>query len=480
MKTSIYVKNFLSTAFIILLSFVILGGMFFTWSFRLISNEKQRSMSNAAAESVRYLAAQSLYSGFDLTSLDIKMLLSSLSSISGFDILITDLSGTVVTSSDRDLTSPYAGKTVPGDAISALSASPAAKYSRTTTLGGVFPETRYVVGTSLVVTYNGNERVLGYIFLSSESSTMVGIWHEFAVIFVLIAIIVMGVTFIISLITTKKQTEPLGEMARAAFRFARGDFSVRVGPDTREDEIGQLIRAFNNMADSLEHSESLRREFIANVSHELKTPMTSIAGFADGILDGTIPRENEEKYLEIISSETRRLSRLVRSMLDMSQLQATDPAAIANGRFDVSEVIRVTLLSLEGKIEGKKLDAEADLPEEPVVTRGDKDSITQVVYNLIDNAIKFSAGGSTIKLALWKQGGKAYVSVENTGETIPEDEMKMIFDRFHKADRARSRNRDGVGLGLYIVKTILDNHNEDIYVTSGDGITKFVFTLTIV
>ena len=479
MKKSIYIKNFLTTALIILLSFVILGGMFFAWSYRLISNERRESMSDTAGEAVRYIAAQSLYSGFDLTGLDTRMQLSLLSSISGFDMLITNVSGQVITSADKGLSSPYIGKTVSQDAISALAAG--SEYAKTTTLGNIFPDKRYVVATPLSVTYNGGTQVLGYIFLSSESRSMVGIWREFTFIFILIAVIVMSLTFIISLITTKKQVEPLGEMARAAFRFARGDLSVRVkAEENREDEIGQLTHAFNNMADAMEHSESLRREFIANVSHELKTPMTSIAGFADGILDGTIPRENEQKYLEIISSETRRLSRLVRSMLDMSQLQATDPMAISNGSFDISEVIRVTLLSLGGKIEAKQLDAEADLPEEAIMTRGDKDSITQVVYNLIDNAIKFADSGSTIKLGLWKRGGKAYVSVENTGETISEEEMRLIFDRFHKVDKARSQNPDGVGLGLYIVKTILDSHNEDIYVTSADRVTKFVFTLTIV
>jgi signal transduction histidine kinase len=234
------------------------------------------------------------------------------------------------------------------------------------------------------------------------------------------------------------------------------------------------------MADSLERSESLRRDFIANVSHELKTPMTVISGFSDGILDGTIPKEQERRYLEVISSETKRLSRLVRNMLEMSRIQSTTAEALLRGSFDLSEVVRLTLLGLGGKIEAKGLDVAPELPEEPIITRGEKDSITQVVYNLIDNAVKFAETGSTLRVSLWKQGSKAYVSVENTGETIPADEMPLIFDRFHKTDRSRSENRDGTGLGLYIVKTILDNHNEDIFVTSREGLTKFTFTLTLV
>jgi len=208
--------------------------------------------------------------------------------------------------------------------------------------------------------------------------------------------------------------------------------------------------------------------------------MTVIAGFAEGLLDGTIPRENEERYLKVILTETRRMSRLVKSMLEVSTLQSADSGSVLERIFDVSEVVRLALLSLDGKIEGKMLDVDARLPEEPIRTRGDRDAITQVVYNLIDNAIKFSMRGGTINLELWKQGSRAYVLVENVGETIADDELPHIFDRFHKADKSRSADRDGVGLGLYIVKTILDNHNEDIFVTSENGVTRFMFTLTIV
>jgi len=234
------------------------------------------------------------------------------------------------------------------------------------------------------------------------------------------------------------------------------------------------------MADSLEGSETLRRDFVANLSHELKTPMTVVAGFAEGLLDGTIPPENEARYLRVISSETRRMSRLVKSMLDMSTLQSKDSGSVLESNFDISEVVRLALLSLGGKIEGKRLDVEAILPEEPIMTQGNNDAITQVVYNLIDNAIKFSTPGGVIGLELWKQGNRAYVSVENRGEEIPDGELPHIFERFHKADKSRSADRDGVGLGLYIVKTILDSHNEDIFVTSSNGVTRFMFTLTVV
>ena len=268
-------------------------------------------------------------------------------------------------------------------------------------------------------------------------------------------------------------------MASAARRFAHGDFSARVADEGREDEIGELTESFNMMAESLEKSEQLRSEFIANLSHELKTPMTTISGFADGILDGTISKDEQDRYLATISSETKRLSRLVRQMLQMSRIQSVDTPALLSRSFNLSEVIMRTLLTFEGKITQNGLDVDAQLPEESIIVRGDEDSITQVVYNLLDNAIKFSEPGTAIGISLWKHGGKAFVSIKNHGETISPQELPFIFDRFHKTDKSRSLDRDGVGLGLSIVKTILNNHNEDVSVTSREGVTEFIFTVKL-
>ena len=284
---------------------------------------------------------------------------------------------------------------------------------------------------------------------------------------------------IFSYASSKYFAKPLRDMADAARRFGRGELNVRVEPADSTDEIGELTEAFNSMADSLEQSETKRREFIANVSHELKTPMTTISGFADGILDGTIPPESEKKYLQIISSETKRLARLVRSMLELSRLQAKDRATLLKNSFDISEQLRLTLITFADKIDQKHLEVVFNVPEEAIKVLGDVDAITQVIYNLLDNAIKFSRENSPLTISLWKDSKKAYVSIRNCGSTIPEAEIPLLFDRFHKSDRSRSQDRDGVGLGLYIVKTILNNHGEDIAVTSRQGVTDFVFTLAL-
>jgi signal transduction histidine kinase len=273
---------------------------------------------------------------------------------------------------------------------------------------------------------------------------------------------------------------PLDEIAAASRKFARGDFSVRVRQDyDSTDEMGALIDSFNRMADSLEQAESRRSEFIANVSHELRTPMTTIAGFADGILDGTIPREEETKYLISIRDETRRLSRLVRDMLDVSSTKskASDPSR--RTVFDLNELVIQTLLSFEARATEKHLDVDPQLPENNIMVVADKDAITRVIYNLLDNAVKFARPGSCLTVRLYKDGEKAYVAVRNEGETIPPDDLPFIFDRFHKSDRSRSLDKEGMGLGLYLVKTIINSHDEDIAVKSEDGVTEFVFTLKL-
>ena len=243
--------------------------------------------------------------------------------------------------------------------------------------------------------------------------------------------------------------------------------------------MDELAAAFNNMATSLEKSEIQRREFVANVSHELKTPMTTIAGYIDGMLDGTIPPEQHAKYMTRVSDEVRRLSRLVRSMLEISKIQDQGIPESRKQRFDICESMGRVLLTFEQKINVKHLNVEVQMPDNGIGVWAEEDSITQVIYNLIDNAVKFCEEGGSLYLQAESDGSKATVSVANTGQTIPEEELPLVFDRFHKTDKSRSMDRDGVGLGLYIVRTIVVTHGEDISVTSRDGVTRFSFTLPV-
>ncbi|MBP8639962.1 MAG: HAMP domain-containing protein [Oscillospiraceae bacterium] len=472
---SVYFKNFVMTAMLVIISFFLLGTSIVILGRSFALNQKRESIALNATEVSKAASAFCEQNG-DLTDWYLRLIISSLAKSTENDIFITDVQGLIVSSSDMDVISPYIGKQISSNIMEVLYKN--GKYQKLTTLDNFYNERPYYV-VALPIVIGANNALVGYIFVGSDCTAIVDAWGTASTVFITTATVVMLLAIILSYYTSKRQSGPLLEMAAAARRFAHGDFSARVADEGREDEIGELTESFNMMAESLEKSEQLRSEFIANLSHELKTPMTTISGFADGILDGTIPKDEQDRYLATISSETKRLSRLVRQMLQMSRIQSVDTPALLSRSFNLSEVIMRTLLTFEGKITQNGLDVDAQLPEESIAVRGDEDSITQVVYNLLDNAIKFSETGTAIGISLWKQGGKAFVSIKNHGETISPQELPFIFDRFHKTDKSRSLDRDGVGLGLSIVKTILNNHNEDVSVTSRDGITEFIFTVRL-
>ena len=381
----------------------------------------------------------------------------------------------MVCCSDRAPTCEHIGRQVPLELISEIEGRSNLVISD---LGGLYHQGHYVVTRSISSDKTGE--VIGHVFVTNDTDRLMSIWSSFLIIASVVMIMVFCMSMIVSLVYSKRIARPLDEMAVASRRFARGDFSVRVRQEgDPEDEMGALIDSFNKMADSLESSEKRRSEFIANISHELRTPMTTIAGFADGILDGTIPKEEEEKYLISIRDETRRLSRLVRDMLSASQANARAADPSRRTVFDLTELVLQTLLSFESRATAKNLDVDPQLPDSHILVIADKDAITQVIYNLLDNAVKFARVGSCLTLRLYKDNGKAYVSIKDEGETIPPDDLPFIFDRFHKSDRSRSLDKDGVGLGLYLVKSIINSHDEDIAVRSEEGVTEFVFTLKL-
>lgn len=275
---------------------------------------------------------------------------------------------------------------------------------------------------------------------------------------------------------TERIIHPLRSMTDAAKKFASGDFSTRVSV-YGQDEVSELANAFNNMAESLEKLETMRSSFLASVSHDLRTPMTTIAGFIDGINSGAIPKEKHEYYLGVISAEVHRLSRLVSQLLDVSRLESGD-RKFDFVDFDVAELSRIILLSFEQQIEEKKLDVEFDSENDQMFVNADKDAIHQVIYNLCHNAIKFSCEKGKFRIKIFRADKKIRVSVFDEGQTIPKEDLGMIFERFYKSDKSRGLDRTGVGLGLYICKTIIDAHSQEIHVESDEESgTEFWFTL---
>ncbi len=272
-----------------------------------------------------------------------------------------------------------------------------------------------------------------------------------------------------------KMVKPLREMADAARKFGQGDFTTRIQISS-DDEIGQLAMAFNNMAKSLSNLEAMRRSFIANVSHELRTPMTSIAGFIDGILDGTISADRQNHYLRIVSDEVKRLSRLVRSMLNLSRIEAGE-LKVNTTTFNVLEVICETVFSFEQGINKKRLDIRG-LDNDKVMIEADPDLIHQVIYNLIENAVKFVNEGGYLEFSFNSDNRMTYIGIRNSGEGLSREEIPRIFDRFYKTDRSRGMDKNGVGLGLYLVRSIINLHGGDIIVKSAPGeYTEFVFSV---
>ena len=468
---SFYFKNFLMAALAVMLSFIFLGAAFIGVGQRMTLHERQETLDTNARELARLSSAYTLDG--ELSDLSLRIVLTAISRVSGNQCFLCDEKGLIVSCSDTEINCGHIGKNVDGQIISQMGAG--GSYSSITSLGGLYSDSYYVAARP-ILSYGGD--TLGYVFVGASTGSIIRVWHSLMGVFLITAVLIMVLTLVISYITAVRQARPVNEMAAAAVRFAHGDFSARVGVGG-DDEVGALSAAFNNMADYLERSEKQRSDFLANVAHELKTPMTTISGFADGILDGTIPPESERSYLETISSETKRLNRLVRRMLDVSRIQYEGQEQLRRKFFDATELLLQVLIVFEKKINDKCLEVNAMVPEDAIIVLGDADSINQVIYNLLENAIKFAEPRTELGISIFKQNGKAYVSVKNHGSTIPADELPLIFDRFHKTDKSRSMDRDGVGLGLYIVKSILTNHGEDIVVTSRDGVTEFVFSLTL-
>ena len=475
MKTT-FSRLFSTTLIMLLAGMLLVGG-----SFRLLV---KNYMEDSTIESLQndgqviadlaevYLTNNYTSSMYFLINLDVA------SQVSGADAVICDSSGRILICSDSPQGCDHQGKYVDQSYVQQVFENGGAV--NTGIIGGLYEDNRHIVATPILNDSTGER--LGIVLVSAPTSSTDTVMERISEIFFFVALLVVLASAVMMTIFARQQSQPLRHMARMASDFGHGDMTARVeleGGNT--EEIEELALAFNNMASSIQKSEYQRQEFVANVSHELKTPMTTISGYVDGILDGTIPPERSRHYLRIVSDETKRLSRLVRSMLDISQLQ--DQGGIPDekkSRFDVEECAGQVLITFEQKINNKCLNVDVDMPEHPVYTRANEDYITQVIYNLLDNAVKFSPMEGTLGLAIREGGGKIYVSISNQGNTIPPEELPLVFDRFHKLDKSRSQNRDGWGLGLYIVKTIVCSHGEDISVTSREGKTTFTFTLPLV
>ena len=324
---------------------------------------------------------------------------------------------------------------------------------------------------------NGDGEICGLVAVIFPDLRIGGGLAELTQTVVTSALLALLAVLIAVYFITERTISPLREMSHAARSFAAGRFDVRVRVRGR-DEVAELATAFNQMADSLENLEKLRNSFVASVSHDLRTPMTTIAGFIDSIRDGVIPPEEQDHYLEIVSIEVHRLSRLVSSLLDISRIQAGD-RKFTMKTFDVCEMARLILISFEKRIDEKRLDVEFECENDRMSVIADRDAIYQIFYNICHNAVKFAREGGKLRIRIESaKEKKLLVSVYNEGEGIPLEDQPMIFERFYKSDKSRGLDKSGVGLGLYIAKNIINAHGERIGVRSTPGEDcEFYFTL---
>ena len=471
---STFGRSFSVFAGILLVALTVLGGSFQVMVQDFLTDTTFDSLEQDA-QIIADLAA-SYMEDDTLSGREFLMNLDIASKVSGSDAVICNSDGKVTICSDSLFGCKHMGLYVNEEYLQKVLSQGSDRA--TGLIKGLYSEERFLV--ALPVTAADGDR--GIVIVSSPSASVNQVLTKISNIFLTTAVCVILVSVAAVSFFARRESKPLQDMAKAANAFGHGDLEARVKiEEGNSEEMEELALAFNNMACSLQKSEYRRQEFVANVSHELKTPMTTISGYVDGMLDKTIPEDKWPHYLQIVSDETKRLSRLVRSMLDISQLQ--NEGGIPDEKkihFDLEDCCGSVLITFEKKIEDKGLNVEVDMPEHPVYTFANEDYITQVIYNLIDNAVKFCPTGKTLGLKIREGGAKVYVSVSNEGDTIPPEELPLVFDRFHKLDKSRSQNRDGWGLGLYIVKTIVCSHGENISVTSRDGKTEFTFTLPLV
>jgi len=391
--------------------------------------------------------------------------------ILGASCILTSPTGQVIVNT-QDITSLTIGQTINAPDIQGVFDG---KIVRTQgTLSGIFSETVLTVAYPIIVQPN---TLVGVVLMNASMADVQKTTFDVIRMTVQCLLVSLVLSFVLVYIMSKTISRPIYQINQAAKEIASGDFEKRLTVKSR-DEVGQLAASFNNMAESLEHQEKTRREFIANISHDLRSPLTSMRGFLQAILDGTIPPEGRDKYLHIVLNESERLSKLANDILDISKIQTLE-VELVRTKFDINELIRKAIILFEPRITGKTLHVDVSFADERNIVFADEEKIQRVVNNLLDNAVKFTEPGGHIAVETSAKNGIVKVSISDDGRGISEAEQKHIFERFYKADASRGEDKTGSGLGLSIVRAFIKAHGEAIFLESepGQGCT-FTFTLT--
>ncbi len=402
--------------------------------------------------------------------------LTGFSRSSSSHIIITDSDGTMLVNTADSGYWSGRERSIPTDELHEVLTG-----KRTTSIGtmsGAFNETMFTLEVPIMS--SDKNKVFGSVLISTPMPQRRSTINEMFKILLFSALVVIIVSFVLSYMLSKILANPIKRVSTSVKEFASGNMKSRVEIDRFDEsveELTELADSFNNMADAIERSEDVRMSFISDVSHELRTPMTTIGGFVDGILDGTIPPEKQSSYLKIVKDEVTRLTRLVNTFLDITRMQS-DKVNLTMSNFDINETIRLIIIGLGNKIDAKDLDINLIFDRDVSFVRADADKIKMVLTNLIDNAIKFTYDKGKITIETHPKGGEIWISVHNTGVGIPAEQQKIIFERLYKVDKSRAINKEGTGIGLYIVQSMLAAHGKDIKVDSVEGeYARFTFSL---
>lgn len=339
---------------------------------------------------------------------------------------------------------------------------------------GCFPQTQLSVFSQITMNY----KVKGYVFIHEPTQQLLTYHDDMLNISYLTLLILMCVMLLLLGIFFLTFCRPLSKIIKGADAYAEGDFNYKIDVPNG-GEIGYIAASFNYMANELNTLEDDQRKFVSNVSHDFRSPLTSIKGYVEAMLDGTIPVEMQEKYLNIILFESERLTKLTHSLLELNKF-GSHGTILDRSSFDINQTIKTTALTFEGVCKEKRISFHLILTGQQLFVMADMAKIQQVLYNLIDNAVKFSHHDSEITIETTAKNEKVFVSVKDTGIGIPKDSQSKIWERFYKTDLSRGKDKKGTGLGLAIVKEIIQAHDENINVISTEGVgTEFIFTLPL-
>ena len=471
MKINFLKKFFLVNSIVIISSITIIIVILSIFMSNYITNDK-KVMLKENCNTIVTLASQKDF--LDLNNDESISLFRTISEIAEADIFICDLSGKVALCSCSDWSidgdCEHNQKSVTKNIIETVKKE---DYNESGDLDGHFQNVKFTYASTLI---NNKNEVFGLVFATISPTNIRNFFNSIFRLFLFSAFLPIIFMFFAEYYISYRFTKPLRLMAEASRSMAKGDFSKRI-PVTGDDEIGELAVAFNQMTNSLVQIEGTRRHFIANISHEFKTPMTTIGGFIDGIVDGTIPPEKHSYYLNIVSNEIKRLSRLVQSMLSLSKLESGE-MQINRSDFDLLDMTFKIIFSQEQRIESKNLNIGGLEDCQPVNLNADYDLIYQVVYNLVDNAIKFTNENGTIDFEINSFNNLIQFKIRNSGEGIKEKDIPFVFERFYKTDKSRSAIKDSTGLGLHLANAIISIHGGKISVKSEiNNYTEFTFVL---